>query len=119
MVPAHPKKLLDQVRDTLRRKHYAIRRAAKVAKINKPVSSYAFRHSFATHLLEDGYDTLCGTVQELLGHKNVETTMTRSVPTSSIEAAGLFVVPPTGALPETVSMFSGTWLVGSLPLNCR
>jgi len=51
----------------------AVRRAARSAGITKPVGCHTFRHSFATRLLEHGYDIR--TVQELLGHMNVNTTM--------------------------------------------
>lgn len=68
-------------RSGIKRRHHmhessirkAIHQAAKISGIIKPISCHTLRHSFATHLLMDGYDIR--TVQELLGHKDVSTTM--------------------------------------------
>jgi integron integrase len=70
-----------------------IRKAIKQAGVNKPAKSHSFRHSFATHLLEAGYDIR--TIQVLLGHSDVATT---EIYTHVVNRGGKGVVSPSDRL---------------------
>jgi integron integrase len=80
----------------------AVKLAIRAAGIRKAASCHTFRHSFATHLLESGYDIR--TVQELLGHKNVATTM---VYTHVLNRPGLNVRSPLDQHPSADRAVSG------------
>ncbi|MDH7474012.1 MAG: tyrosine-type recombinase/integrase, partial [Anaerolineae bacterium] len=91
-----PRRSLDPRSGKVRRHHLdpsglqrAVKRAAQRAEIQKRVTCHTLHHSFATHLLQAGYDIR--TVQELLGHKDVRPTM---IYTHVLQRGGLAVHSP-------------------------
>ena len=92
--PRTGKVLRYHLHETVLQRH--IKQAAQVAGIHKRVSSHTFRHSFATHLLETRTDIR--TLQELLGHADVSTTM---IYTHVLNTPGISVTSPLDKLGDS------------------